>query len=86
MRKTPCLRYLQTLRRHPSDGAVAVGFPLITLQMYTSRLGLDAALHSEDKQIELNTLRRSLTAAQSGMLINDEIAGAARGGAELINS
>lgn len=49
-------------------------------------LGLDAALHSEDKQIELNTLRRSLTAAQSGMLINDEIAGAARGGAELINS
>lgn len=49
-------------------------------------LGLDAAQHSEDKQIELNTLRRSLTAAQSGMLINDEIAGAARGGAELINS
>lgn len=34
---------------------------------------LDAALHSEDKQIGLNILHHSLTAAQSGKLINDEI-------------
>lgn len=54
--------------------------------MHVPVLSLYAVLHSEDKQIGLNKLHHSLTAAQSGKLINDEIGRVAYGGAELINS
>lgn len=54
--------------------------------MNVHMLSLDAALHSEDKQIGLNTLHHSLTAAQSVNLINDEIEWMVHRGAELINN
>lgn len=54
--------------------------------MHVHTLSLYAALHSEDQQIGLNKLHHSLTAAQSGNLINDEIRRVAYGGAELINN
>ena len=64
--KRVCLYYLQTLWVCHSNSAVRCF--LITPCVCTC-----SALHSEDKQIGLNKLHHSLTAAQSGNLINDKI-------------